>query len=180
MRSVSQTHSLPQNTKTPHKKHKKGTPLQNNLSELWSLLNFLMPDLFGSADEFDAWFGAPLAALQGRDGGGTGGTGGAGGTVEEALLSEEEYLLVTGRLHQVLRPFMLRRLKEAVAAELPPKVCLSFFVFVCAHAAPPSVFLCVAQRQQRSSPTPPQIKQTNPIKSARRCCAARSARTRAR
>ena len=41
---------------------------------------------------------------------------------ESAMLDEEECLLVTNRLHQVLRPFMLRRLKESVATELPPKV----------------------------------------------------------
>lgn len=33
-----------------------GTPLQNNLHELWSLLNFLMPDVFQSADLFDSYF----------------------------------------------------------------------------------------------------------------------------
>ena len=41
---------------------------------------------------------------------------------ESAMLNEEESLLVTTRLHQVLRPFMLRRLKESVAKELPQKV----------------------------------------------------------
>ena len=41
---------------------------------------------------------------------------------ESAMLDEEECLLVTNRLHQVLRPFMLRRLKESVATELPAKV----------------------------------------------------------
>ena len=33
-----------------------GTPLQNNLHELWSLLNFLLPDVFGSSEAFDRWF----------------------------------------------------------------------------------------------------------------------------
>ena len=33
-----------------------GTPLQNNLHELWALLNFLLPNIFGSSDEFDQWF----------------------------------------------------------------------------------------------------------------------------
>ena len=90
-----------------------GTPLQNSLAELWSLLNFLMPELFGSSDDFRQWFaaGAPGAS--------------AGGTTEAALLSEEETLLVTNRLHQVLRPFILRRLKESVVAELPDKARLS-------------------------------------------------------
>lgn len=41
---------------------------------------------------------------------------------ESAMLNEEESLLVTNRLHQVLRPFMLRRLKDSVAKELPQKV----------------------------------------------------------
>ena len=33
-----------------------GTPLQNNLHELWALLNFLMPSVFTSADVFDSYF----------------------------------------------------------------------------------------------------------------------------
>ena len=33
-----------------------GTPLQNNLSELWSLLNFIMPDVFSSLTDFEGWF----------------------------------------------------------------------------------------------------------------------------
>lgn len=33
-----------------------GTPLQNNLHELWALLNFLLPDVFNSSEDFDAWF----------------------------------------------------------------------------------------------------------------------------
>ena len=33
-----------------------GTPLQNNLHELWALLNFLLPDIFSDSDQFDEWF----------------------------------------------------------------------------------------------------------------------------
>lgn len=33
-----------------------GTPLQNNLHELWSLLNFLLPEIFSSSSDFDEWF----------------------------------------------------------------------------------------------------------------------------
>jgi ATP-dependent helicase STH1/SNF2 len=38
-----------------------GTPLQNSLPELWSLLNFLLPKIFHSVDNFEAWFSKPFA-----------------------------------------------------------------------------------------------------------------------
>lgn len=92
-----------------------GTPLQNNLAELWSLLNFLLPKIFSSCDEFKKWFEQPLNKMhsiknqvQKKD-----------NTIFE--LSEEEQLLVINRLHQVLRPFLLRRVKQEVEKELPPK-----------------------------------------------------------
>ncbi|KAL0021938.1 hypothetical protein WJX79_009166 [Trebouxia sp. C0005] len=90
-----------------------GTPVQNKLEELWSLLNFLMPSLFGSSEEFQQWFAAPVKSrcMMEDD-----------QSNESAMLDEEESLLVTNRLHQVLRPFMLRRLKESVAKELPQKI----------------------------------------------------------
>eukprot|EP00936_MAST-01D_sp_MAST-1D-sp1_P000161 g161.t1 len=70
-----------------------GTPLQNNLHELWALLNFLLPDVFTSSEDFDAWFNL-----------------------------EEDPDNVIKKLHAVLRPFLLRRIKTDVAKELPPKV----------------------------------------------------------
>lgn len=75
-----------------------GTPLQNSLSELWSLLNFVLPNIFSSSETFESWFSAPFASIPG----------------EKADLSEEETLLIIRRLHQVLRPFLLRRLKSDV------------------------------------------------------------------
>lgn len=84
-----------------------GTPLQNSLTELWALLNFLLPKIFSSSDTFEQWFSAPLAA--------------AGGGSEDAALTEEESLLVINRLHQVLRPFLLRRMKAEVESQLPGK-----------------------------------------------------------
>ena len=41
--------------KSKHRLLLTGTPLQNNLHELWALLNFLMPDMFSNAEDFDSW-----------------------------------------------------------------------------------------------------------------------------
>ncbi|PJF20054.1 hypothetical protein PSACC_00137 [Paramicrosporidium saccamoebae] len=82
-----------------------GTPLQNNLPELWALLNFLLPHVFNSCKSFEEWFNTPFA-----------------NTGEKMELNEEEILLIIRRLHKVLRPFLLRRMKKDVEAELPDKV----------------------------------------------------------
>ncbi|KAJ2826817.1 ATP-dependent DNA helicase Snf21, partial [Coemansia erecta] len=84
-----------------------GTPLQNNLPELWALLNFVLPNIFSSAQNFDEWFNAPFANAGGQD---------------RIELNEEEQLLIIKRLHKVLRPFLLRRLKKDVEVDLPDKV----------------------------------------------------------
>lgn len=78
-----------------------GTPLQNDLMELWSLMHFLMPHVFSSHKEFKDWFCNPL-------------TGMAEGT-------ETVNSAVVERLHGVLRPFLLRRLKRDVEKQLPQK-----------------------------------------------------------
>ncbi|TGZ75143.1 hypothetical protein CRM22_000544 [Opisthorchis felineus] len=82
-----------------------GTPLQNKLPELWALLNFLLPTIFESVNTFEQWFNAPFAA-----------------TGEKVELNQEETLLIIRRLHKVLRPFLLRRLKREVESQLPEKV----------------------------------------------------------
>lgn len=84
-----------------------GTPLQNNLPELWSLLNFVLPKIFNSAKTFEEWFNTPFANTGGQ---------------EKLELTEEETLLIIRRLHKVLRPFLLRRLKKEVEKDLPDKV----------------------------------------------------------
>mmetsp|Transcript_31886 Transcript_31886/g.66859 ORF Transcript_31886/g.66859 Transcript_31886/m.66859 type:complete len:1528 (-) Transcript_31886:307-4890(-) len=73
-----------------------GTPLQNNLHELWALLNFLLPDIFSSAEQFDEWFNLEI---------------------DDA---DAKKTMIT-QLHGILRPFMIRRLKADVAKGLPPK-----------------------------------------------------------
>lgn len=83
-----------------------GTPLQNNLPELWALLNFVLPNIFKSVKSFDEWFNTPFANTGGQD---------------KMELSEEEQLLIIRRLHKVLRPFLLRRLKKDVEKDLPDK-----------------------------------------------------------
>ncbi|XP_069739174.1 helicase SRCAP-like, partial [Phaenicophaeus curvirostris] len=78
-----------------------GTPLQNSLMELWSLMHFLMPRVFQSHREFKEWFANPLA-----------------GMIEG---SQEYNEGLVKRLHKVLRPFLLRRLKVDVEKQMPKK-----------------------------------------------------------
>lgn len=78
-----------------------GTPLQNDLMELWSLMHFLMPHIFQSHQEFKDWFSNPIT-----------------GMVEGQEKVNKE---VVDRLHNVLRPFILRRLKRDVEKQLPMK-----------------------------------------------------------
>ncbi|KAK8124738.1 adenosinetriphosphatase [Apiospora kogelbergensis] len=77
-----------------------GTPLQNNLHELWALLNFLLPDVFGDAEAFDQWF-------SGQD---------------------QDQDTVVQQLHRVLRPFLLRRVKADVEKSLLPKKEVNLYI----------------------------------------------------
>jgi len=80
-----------------------GTPLQNNLHELWAMLNFLLPEIFTDADDFDAWFD-----VEGH-----------------SKLESDEFI---GKLHKILKPFLLRRLKADVEKDLLPKKEVKLFV----------------------------------------------------
>ncbi|XP_059623678.1 ATP-dependent DNA helicase DDM1-like [Cornus florida] len=83
-----------------------GTPLQNNLAELWSLLNFILPDIFSSHEEFESWFDF------------------SGKCNNEAIkeeLEEKRKAQVVAKLHAILRPFLLRRMKANVEQMLPRK-----------------------------------------------------------
>ena len=87
-----------------------GTPLQNNLHELWALLNFLMPNLFSSSSEFDDLFGVGNNKEEGEEN--------KEKMEEEA---EERNAEIVQQLHQILKPFLLRRTKSEVERTLPPK-----------------------------------------------------------
>jgi hypothetical protein len=76
-----------------------GTPVQNNLKELFALLHFIMPDIFSSESEFLTRF--PIKQIMSNN-----------STDNNEKLKQ---------LHQCLRPFLLRRKKSEIAAELPTK-----------------------------------------------------------
>eukprot|EP00804_Cyclotella_cryptica_P000370 CCRYP_008690-RB/>CCRYP_008690-RB protein AED:0.12 eAED:0.19 QI:0/0.90/0.83/1/0.90/0.91/12/164/2166 len=78
-----------------------GTPLQNNLMELWSLLHFLMPHVFRNRKDFAYWFSNPMD------------------NIIEGNAKRNDDLI--NRLHGIIRPFVLRRLKKDVETQLPGK-----------------------------------------------------------
>lgn len=78
-----------------------GTPVQNTMSELWALLHFIMPTLFDSLSEFTEWFSKGIEE-----------------SAEKKKAVDEMQLQ---KLHAILKPFMLRRLKSDVKTELGEK-----------------------------------------------------------
>ncbi|KAF6747510.1 SNF2-family ATP dependent chromatin remodeling factor snf21 [Ephemerocybe angulata] len=77
-----------------------GTPLHNNLAELWSLLNFILPDIFDDIDSFQELFNLP--------------------DLQNSLPPSQSSQIIS-TLHAILKPFLLRRLKVDVEMNLPPK-----------------------------------------------------------
>lgn len=84
-----------------------GTPIQNNMQELWALLHFIMPSLFDSHDEFSDWFSKDIESH----------------AQSNTKLNEDQLK----RLHMILKPFMLRRVKKHVQKELGDKIELDVF-----------------------------------------------------
>ncbi|KAG1354873.1 ATP-dependent helicase BRM [Cocos nucifera] len=87
-----------------------GTPLQNDLKELWSLLNLLLPEVFDNRKAFHDWFSKPFQ----KD-------GPSHSSEEDDWLETEKKVIIIHRLHQILEPFMLRRRLEDVEGSLPRK-----------------------------------------------------------
>eukprot|EP00892_Ulva_mutabilis_P009570 jgi/Ulvmu1/6986/UM033_0044.1 len=89
-----------------------GTPLQNNLAELWSLLNFLVPSVFNSLEDFESWF--DFSAMVSSNESET-------ETKSKDILEAEAKNRMVSKLHEILKPFLLRRIKADVETGLPAK-----------------------------------------------------------
>lgn len=89
-----------------------GTPIQNNVLELWSLFDFLMPGFLGTEKIFIEKFAKPIAASR---------------TSKTSSKEQEAGALALESLHRQVLPFMLRRLKEDVLSDLPPKIIQDYY-----------------------------------------------------
>ena len=83
-----------------------GTPLQNNIAELWSLLHFLLPEVFNDLDSFERWFDFSSVLEEKND--------------ENGKTAKRKNNLVS-TMHAILKPFLLRRVKTDVESALPKK-----------------------------------------------------------
>lgn len=108
-----------------------GTPLQNNLGELWSLLSFILPEIFNNLQQFEDWFNRPFEFDEDDDGDDDIGSseimasGRASGIKKGSttpMLSAEERDLIVTSLHRIIKPFLLRRMKVDVVQDMPPKI----------------------------------------------------------
>ncbi|KAI4750513.1 SNF2 family DNA-dependent ATPase domain-containing protein [Aureobasidium sp. EXF-3400] len=89
-----------------------GTPIQNNVLELWSLFDFLMPGFLGTEKMFQDRFAKPIAASR---------------FSKSSSKEQEAGALAIEALHKQVLPFLLRRLKEEVLDDLPPKILQNYY-----------------------------------------------------
>ncbi|XP_050252135.1 TATA-binding protein-associated factor BTAF1 isoform X1 [Quercus robur] len=93
--------------KAQHRLILSGTPIQNNIMDLWSLFDFLMPGFLGTERQFQAMYGKPLLAA--RDS-------------KCSAKDAEAGVLAMEALHKQVMPFLLRRTKDEVLSDLPEKI----------------------------------------------------------
>ncbi|KAI9019731.1 SNF2 family N-terminal domain-containing protein [Hyaloraphidium curvatum] len=89
-----------------------GTPIQNNALELWSLFDFLMPGFLGTEKQFNEKYSKPILAS--RD-------------AKASTKEQEAGTLALDALHRQVLPFLLRRMKEDVLQDLPPKIIQDYY-----------------------------------------------------
>lgn len=89
-----------------------GTPIQNNVLELWSLFDFLMPGFLGTEKQFTSRYSRPILAS--RD-------------PKCSPKDQEAGVLAMEALHRQVLPFLLRRMKEDVLDDLPPKITQDYY-----------------------------------------------------
>jgi len=92
-----------------------GTPIQNGVVELWALFDFLMPGYLGTEKQFTARFARPILAS--RD-------------AKCSSAEQEAGALALESLHRQTLPFILRRLKEDVLEDLPPKILQDYYCYL--------------------------------------------------
>ncbi|KAJ5070905.1 b-tfiid tata-box-binding protein-associated factor 1 [Anaeramoeba ignava] len=98
--------------KAQHRLILSGTPIQNNVIELWSLFDFLMPGFLGSEKYFKQQFAKPILQLK------------------DPRCSDnirEKGTIAKEALHRQVLPFLLRRMKEDVLKDLPPKIIQDYY-----------------------------------------------------
>ncbi|KAK4435640.1 TATA-binding protein-associated factor BTAF1 [Sesamum alatum] len=105
--SKSKVTSAVKQLKAKHRLILSGTPIQNNVLDLWSLFDFLMPGFLGTERQFQATYGKPLLAA--RD-------------PKCSAKDAEAGVLAMEALHKQVMPFLLRRTKDEVLSDLPEKI----------------------------------------------------------
>ena len=100
--------------KANHRLILSGTPIQNSVLELWSLFDFLMPGFLGSEKQFNARYTKPIV-------------GSRSDSKSVSKECKEAGVLAMEALHRQVLPFILRRMKEDVLKDLPPKITQDYY-----------------------------------------------------